>query len=489
MDTDKLSTLFDQNNQKEYITLISQALTNIQTTIEAEIPAVTSLQQKIQENKSYNDQIRAQINGPTKKIDWNRDRTLLNRNDVEKIWDGLDKSKLSNTRREDVYKMYSEHSGEYISGLKKDITEAELQTLVSNNQNTAYESMGSNKRKRFADEIRCVQKQNGEIHWYSTLEAIKKLATDNRYTNDLIYETIIDIAKEYLPDYDRYFRTLTLDELTEHLIEQDPITYEESLYLKPLKSLVRKEGVPLNKITKNAEKLYKLSIKKPNATCDENNVNFDQSLLQFNIDALVKLTDRKISETIKKHIHQCKTKGTSFKYKDLLHYAMQMEDENPELRPKTDMKLDYMTPNELSIKINNINIKEKTYDSSESETDEEMFKNRERNKPVPPTFRPTSTNNEQTVQHRPPTPADTTKVEKSERPTKYEINNIKLTNRTEKDEFSQAAEDYGYLIDFYEQRYNELVPKIKQSIGTLMNDNNKSMEEVFKSLIERMKKK
>ena len=360
MDENKLETIFAQNNQKEYIKIIKRALDKIDPS------STQELKDKIENDKSYNDQIRAQIVGQPKQITWTHAENRLNRNDVEEIWLQMDRDN-TRVKKSELYKLCSEYDGEHTRGLKKNMTDREIENLIRQNDGKEMDPLATFKRKRFDEEKRCVQKRNGEVNWYSTLEAIKKLTKSARYTKDMIHETILDISKELLPDYHGYHRSLTLEELTEHLIEQDPIEYEESLHLRPLKKLTRKVDVPLHTITKNAEKLYKLYIKKPNASSDEQSANFDQSVKQFNIDTLVKLTAQPVSKTILKHIHKCKTNGTSYTYTNLLHGAIQMEEASAENRPSTELELKFMTLDELSVNLNNININKQ--DDSDSDYD------------------------------------------------------------------------------------------------------------------------
>ena len=361
MDENKLETIFAQNNQKEYITIIKRALEKIDPS------STQELKDKIENDKSYNDQIRAQIIGQPKQITWKHAENRLNRNDVEEIWLQMDRDN-TRVKKSQLYKLCSEYDGEHLRGLKKDMTDREIEDLIRQNDGKEMDPLATFKRKRFDEEKRCVQTRNGEVNWYSTLEAIKKLTKSARYTKDMIHETILDISKELLPDYHGYHRSLTLEELTEHLIEQDPIEYEESLHLRPLKKLTRKVDVPLHTITKNAEKLYKLYIKKPNASSDEQSAKFDQSVKQFNIDTLVKLTAQPVSKTILKHIHKCKTNGTSYTYTNLLHGAIQMEEASAENRPSTELELKFMTLDELSVNLNNININKRYYSDSDYDT-------------------------------------------------------------------------------------------------------------------------
>ena len=502
MNTDKLSALFEYNQQKEQNELICQALEQIDKDKERR-EITKQLREKIQSSKNYNDQIRDQIHHETKTIKWDYAEGRLNRNDVEQIWYNLDKTKVK-VRKDTVYKLYSDQSGEYITGLRKNIKAEDLQGLIgSNTDNNIMEPMASSRRNRYKDELRCVRKQNNEVHWYTTLKEVKKMTQESRYTKSMIHDLVQDIAKEYLPDFDRYFQTLTLEELTDHLLTQDPLVYEESLYLKPLKNLTRKVDVSLHSICKSAEKLYKLSIKKPNASCDETNDQFDQTLLQFNIDTLVKFTSEKVSKILKDHIHNCKSKGISFTYKNLLYAAIQLEDEDYNNKPKTEIKLNYMTPDELSIKLNNINIQHSSTESDES--DNEFYTTKRSNKDTrarPPTphlatirqaadARDRQTATHETMDIQKPTPKRNNDIiQDIMSPTdhwKSKLNDIHLDSISEnKTNYEQAKIDNEGISAFHTHAYKEMKKRIMATTKTLdksdIND-----EKKYKTIIERMK--
>ena len=256
--------------------------------------------------------------------------------------------------------MFTDTTGEYIHGLKKEMTGDKLMKLINKNKSDniiAFNPLASNKRNRIREEQRCIQKQGKEINWNATLNQIKKFAQNNRYTISMTREMIIDLAKEELPDYDMYFQTLDINELSTHLIGRDPIMYKEEQFIKPLKNLIRQPGVSLNACTQNAQELYKLAKNIPNASYSENDEQFDQSYLQFSIDTLVKLSTPKVAAKIREWIHICKNRGKPFLYTDLLAGAIQLEAENMECRPTQPIKLDYLTEQELSVKLNNLKIR------------------------------------------------------------------------------------------------------------------------------------
>ena len=116
MEQNKLTAIFAQNNQKEYLSLICEGIDKIDPS------AAEKLKEKLEQDKSYNDQIRAQINGKPKTIDWSRTKNLLNRTDLEKIWHNMDKDNTT-VKRIELYKQNSEHDGEFVRGLKKNMTE------------------------------------------------------------------------------------------------------------------------------------------------------------------------------------------------------------------------------------------------------------------------------------------------------------------------------------------------------------------------------
>lgn len=491
MEQNKLTAIFAQNNQKEYLSLICEGIDKIDPS------AAEKLKEKLEQDKSYNDQIRAQINGKPKTIDWSRTKNLLNRTDLEKIWHNMDKDNTT-VKRIELYKQNSEHDGEFVRGLKKNMTDREIENLIQRQKGKEMDPMASNRRMKYSDEFRCVQKRNGEIYWYSTLEALKQLAEDQRYTYDMIHKTILDISRELLPDYDTFFRSLTLEELTQHLIEQDPLIYEEAQHLKPLKNLKRRVDVPLNTIAKNAEKLYKLYLKKPNATCDENSDNFDHTLLQFNIDTLVKLTVPNVSKEIKQHIHSCKLNGTSFRYTELLHAAIQMEENAQENRPTTELHLNYMTPDELSVNLNSMKINTAKYEDTDSESETDTpFTEYRKHYDVKPKARPPTPPVKNKISHEQITPerqcqsikAPETTPEAMTEPHSRTMKEIRLEEKTESLNFLQAKNDLTEIKHFHNKGYNILKDRINGSINRLQNDKQMSLEEIHKTIINKLKKR
>ena len=491
MEQNKLTAIFAQNNQKEYLSLICEGIDKIDPS------AAEKLKDKLEQDKSYNDQIRAQINGKPKTIDWSRTKNLLNRTDLEKIWHNMDKDNTT-VKRIELYKQNSEHDGEFVRGLKKGMTDREIENLIQKQKGKEMDPMASNRRMKYSEEFRCVQKRNGEVYWYSTLEALKQLAEDQRYTYDMIHKTILDISRELLPDYDTFFRSLTLEELTQHLIEQDPLIYEEAQHLKPLKNLKRRVDVPLNTIAKNAEKLYKLYLKKPNATCDENSDNFDHTLLQFNIDTLVKLTVPNVSKEIKQHIHSCKLNGTSFRYTELLHAAIQMEENAQENRPTTELHLNYMTPDELSVNLNSMKINTAKYEDtdSESETDTPFTEYRKHYDNTPKVRPPTPPVKVKFLQEQrtPERQNQTNKAlehtpELTTEPYSKAMKEIRLEDKTESLNFLQAKNDLTEIKCFHNKGYNILKDRINGSINRLQNDKKLSLEEIHKTIINKLKKR
>ena len=126
MDENKLETIFAQNNQKEYITIIKRALEKIDPS------STQELKDKIENDKSYNDQIRAQIIGQPKQITWKHAENRLNRNDVEEIWLQMDRDN-TRVKKSQLYKLCSEYDGEHLRGLKKDMTDREIEDLIRQN--------------------------------------------------------------------------------------------------------------------------------------------------------------------------------------------------------------------------------------------------------------------------------------------------------------------------------------------------------------------
>ena len=199
MESNELSNIFEKHKTSKILGIVGKALNNINKDDEA-VKELTDILKE--EKESFPNQIRDQIGKNKPKIDFSDQEKLLNRSDVERIWYDLDK-KTHNVKREEVYRMFTDSAGEYIHGLKKDMSGEELAKLIENNKNDdiiAFDPMACNKRKRINEEQRCIQRQNKEINWEATLNQIKKFAQESRYTSSMTRELIVDIAKEELPE-------------------------------------------------------------------------------------------------------------------------------------------------------------------------------------------------------------------------------------------------------------------------------------------------
>ena len=347
MEPTEISAIFEQYKQKEIINLIGTVLETKYGTDDN----VKQLMKQIRDDDgTYPNQVRHQLTQESRKIDWGSyKKTLLNRNDVESIWDKIDHSKIT-IQKEEMYKVFGEHSGEHIVGLTNELSDTEIRDLINTNKDK-FQAMASNKRRKNSEELRCVQHCNGQIKWYNTLIAIQKFCTANRYTHEMVKDCVFDIARQQFPDFDPFFQTLDLQTLSDHLIGRDPIMYKQEVFLKPLKSLVRQIGVSLFATMHNAQELWKLAYEKPHSSLDESNNNFDQTYLQFSIDTLCKMTAKPVSAKIKEYIFTCKNNGKKFAYKDLLTAAIQLET-NDEFKPSSPLPLEFLDQNDLSIKIN-----------------------------------------------------------------------------------------------------------------------------------------
>ena len=351
MESKDISSIFERHKNQEILTLVGEIFEESQ----GQNTKVQQLVKQIKnENATYQNQVRYQLTQQQKRVDWSTtSKSLLNRNDVEAIWDGIDHDAVQ-INRDDMYKIFGEHSGEHVKGLKKGMTDKEIKDLVSKNK-SAFQSMAANRRRKSSEEFRCLQHCNNEIRWYNTLISLQKFCKANRYTYEMTQDCVFDIARQKFPDFDPFFQTLDLEALSDHLIGRDPVTYKEEVFLKPLKSLTRQVDVSLNATIKNAQKLWKLAYDKSNPSLDESHKDFDQAYLQFSIDTLCKLTAKPVSAKIKEYIFACKNNGKKFAYKDLLTAAIQLET-NDEYKPSSPLKLNYLDQHDLSIKINTINI-------------------------------------------------------------------------------------------------------------------------------------
>ena len=237
MESKEIATIFEQHKNQEIISLIGKVLNDKY----GDDSTVQQLMKQIKSDDStYQSQVRQQLTQDQKKIDWDTEtKTLLNRNDVELIWDKIDNATYK-INKDDMYKVFGKHSGEHIVGLKKTLTSQQIKKLVDDNKANAiaFQSMAPNKRRKTSDEMRCIQQYNGQIQWYDTLKAIKKFCITNCYTKEMTQDCVFDIARQKYPDFDPFFQTLNLQALLNHLIGRDPIMFKEEVFLKPLKSLV-----------------------------------------------------------------------------------------------------------------------------------------------------------------------------------------------------------------------------------------------------------
>ena len=516
MDENKFSSTLAENDSKEIVKLIGQAITEISKNTKCDgLESIQKLTERLDKEKSYNDQIREQIRGKRKKVDWSASLNRLNRVDCERIWQNIDANN-TDINRDHVYRLHNENDGEHLKGLKEDMTEQEVKNLIQAQQNKSMQPMGASKRSRFNDEQRCIQKRYGEVHWYSSLKDFKRHAESLRYTQNQTKQMILEAAKDALPEFDNSLNGLTLEELSKHLIDQDPIEYEESQYLRPLKLLKRRVDVPLNTVAKNAERLYKLAFKKEDANCDPTSMNFDQQLLQFNIDTLVKLVNPEVAKAIKNHIHSCKTKGKNYTYAELLQGAISFEETDPNMRPKTELQLDYMSPqDELSVKLNNLAMKySKTEYNSDSSEDSPIFTNKYKRYARPPTpikgERPKPTHTKDKKQDSPansrqqqlfvqqPTGSDyierspTANMQDSplnQSSVSVRISRVKLSEAKAQSSFEQAKIDFEELTVFYKQDFDIVKKRVAYTVNKYYDDNQLSAEQIYKETLDKLKTK
>ena len=418
--------------------------------------------------------MRHQLTQESRRIDWGSyKKNLLNRNDVESIWDKIDHSKIA-IQKEEMYKVFGEHSGEHIVGLTNELSDAEIKDLINTNKDK-FQAMASNKRRKNSEEFRCVQQCNGQIQWYNTLIAIQKFCTANRYTHEMVKDCVFDIARQQFPDFDPFFQTLDLQTLSDHLIGRDPIMYKQEVFLKPLKSLVRQIGVSLFATMHNAQELWKLAYEKPNSSLDESNKNFDQTYLQFSIDTLCKMTAKPVSAKIKEYIFTCKNNGKKFAYKDLLTAAIQLET-NDEFKPSSPLPLEFLDQNDLSIKINAIDIGSKklqfktTISDTDSSSDEEIFTTSEskQKKKLISTIHTTTKSTAQALQLTLPT---------------------ELAITTRNVTYIQAKADASFLKTRHPNKYEQIINKTIATIKTLMKGNEDRLDKIYGDLTTRLRSK
>ena len=517
MDENKFSSTLAENDSKEIVKLIGLAITDLSKNAKCDgLESIQRLTERLDKEKSYNDQIREQIRGKRKKVDWSASLNRLNRVDCESIWQNIDANN-TDINRDHVYRLHNENDGEHLKGLKENMTEQEVKNLIQAQQNKSMQPMGASKRSRFNDEQRCIQKRYGEVHWYSSLKDFKRHAESMRYTQNQTKQMILEAARDALPEFDNSLNGLTLDELSKHLIDQDPIEYEESQYLRPLKLLKRRVDVPLNTVTKNAERLYKLAFKKPDANCDPTSIDFDQQLLQFNIDTLVKLVNPEVAKAIKNHIHSCKTKGKNYTYAELLQGAISFEETDPNMRPKTELQLDYMSPqDELSVKLNNLAIKKSKVEyNSDSSEDSPLFTNKWGKYARPPTpikkdtkVRTYTTDNQMNSPDNRYTqqrvhieqPRVLTKTDHSpvtnvvnspanQASASVRMSRVKLSEASATSSFEQAKLDLEELIVFHKNDFSSLTKRVTSTVNSYYDENSLSTEQIYKSTLEKLKSK
>ena len=325
---------------------------------------VRVLERKLKDKVSHKDQIREQIN--TKKtIDWATIRIWYNRHDLERWWESL--LVRPTVQKNQVFEITSEFSGQHLVGLNLQMDGEAVDRLVAAEPRMC--TFGADRRRKFNDERRNMRKNDGQIQWMLTLQALKEFAEENRYVPTQIHKMVLEIAQQELPSFASYFETMTLQQLSDHLISLDPIKYKKQEYIDPLKNLVRKTGTPLISTLNIANQLYRLSKDKNSSSLDQNDPHFCADYLQFAIDALIKLTDTKVSTKLREYIHETRNSGKKLKYNSLLLVANEME--NNGLAPTRDLRLDYLKEDLLSVKINNISAKSPTLDKKQIDSSSE----------------------------------------------------------------------------------------------------------------------
>ena len=354
MDIDKL--LFE-SSQREVTQKLVQAIRCIDSDQQS-AAILTEIERSFK--KTFLDQKQDNFD-KTSAVNWATVPNLYNKTDLEAFWNNLEKIDNDPLTKDTLFKVISEAECEYIIGLDITMNRDDLLSLVRENGNKPFLAAATTRRRKFADEKRNLDTADKKIIWESSLENLKKFFTTHRYTQEMMHRAIVEIAVESLPDFSDYFKTLTIQQLSDHLSSLDPVRHEKEMYLKPLKNIKREAHSTIEASFNTALTLYKLYIDKPNASFDQNSSDFDQQFYQFAVDALTRLTAPETSAKLRQFIHKCKHEGKTFTFKQLVTVTSAIEEETG--YPTKPLHLNFMSPDALSVKLHHMHVSPQTTDT------------------------------------------------------------------------------------------------------------------------------
>ena len=307
-------------------------------------------------------------------FDWSDFRELYSKHEIEHFLDQFPDARIE---RDKVYES-SNYTGSHISGLKLNMTVEELSQLIATRHDFTWTSMASNRRAKLSEEKRCLRINNGRVEWLKSLTNLKEFATENLYTKNMTLKMIRELASAHYKNLQDYFDTLSIDQLSQHLISKDAIRYKNEIYVSPLKTFERKVGESLQSSFTTASDLFRMSKDMPNASVEHESEHYNAELLQFSVDTLINLTGPGLSAEIRAKVAKSRENGEKINFPKLFAGALCYEEKHG--TPTKDLKLKYLSSddeNGLSVKINSIDAVKLTPEtekvtSSESSSDEEL---------------------------------------------------------------------------------------------------------------------
>ena len=305
-------------------------------------------------------------------FDWSDFRELYSKYDIENFLDQFPDARIE---RDKIYES-TNYTGSHISGLRLNMTVQELSQLIATRHNHTWTSMASNRRAKLSEEKRCLRINNGRVEWLKSLTNLKEFALENFYTKKMTLKMIRELASAHYKNLQDYFDTLSLDQLSQHLISKDAIRYKNEIYISPLKTFERKIGESLQSSFTTAIDLFRMSKDTPKASFDYENEYFNAEVLQFAMDTLINLTETELSAEIRALVTKSRENGEKINFPQLFAGALCYEDQYGP--PTRDLKLKYLSNNDennLSVKINFIdakNISQVSQSGESSISDEEQ---------------------------------------------------------------------------------------------------------------------
>ena len=371
---ESLDSILQTNESELDLKLTLKVLKSIiDKTGQEALPEFKQLESRLEKRTGFSQQRVNSIYAAPQIFDWTDFRELYSKYDIEKFLDQLPSD--ARIDRDKIYES-TNFTGSHIPGLKLNMTVQELTQLVADKHDHTWTSMANYRCAKLSEEKRCLRINNGRVEWLKSLTNLKEFAQENLYTKSMTLKMIRELASAHYKNLQDYFDTLSLDQLSQHLISKDAIRYKNEVYVSPLKTFERKVGESLQSSFTTAIDLFRMAKDMPKASVDYESEYFNAELLQFSMDTLINLTGTTLSAEIRAKVAKSRKNGEKTNFSQLFAGALSFEDKYG--LPTKDLKLKYLSNNDennSSVKINLIdakNISQVSQCGESSESDEEQ---------------------------------------------------------------------------------------------------------------------